>query len=82
VYESNSYSLRAALKQLGIDEVNVYRAEDTLETLRQVMAEALQHSDVVFLTGGVSVGDYDFVAAAAEANGIEKSIPQNKATSR
>ena len=72
VYESNSYSLRAALKQLGIHEVNVYRAEDTLETLRQVMAEALQHSDVVFLTGGVSVGDYDFVAAAAEANGIEK----------
>ena len=72
VYESNSYSLRAALKQLGIHEVNVYRAEDTLETLRQVMAKALQHSDVVFLTGGVSVGDYDFVAAAAEANGIEK----------
>ncbi len=72
VYESNSYSLRAALKQLGIIDVNVYRAEDTLETVKQVMADALNRSDVVFLTGGVSVGDYDFVAAAAEANGIEK----------
>ena len=72
VYESNSYSLRAALKQLGVPGVNVYRAEDTLETVKQIMAEALQRSDVVFLTGGVSVGDYDFVAAAAEANGIEK----------
>src|SRR6185295_2928027 len=72
VYESNSYSLRAALKKLGIQSVNVFRAEDTLETVKQVMAEALGSSDVVFLTGGVSVGDYDFVAAAAEANGIEK----------
>jgi molybdopterin molybdotransferase len=72
VYESNSYSLQAALKQLHINEVKVYKAEDTLETVKQVLNEALQKSEIVFLTGGVSVGDYDFVAAAAEQNGIEK----------
>ena len=72
VYESNSYSLRAALKQLDIREVNVYKAEDNLETLKQVLAEALQRSDIIFMTGGVSVGDYDFVAEAAAAIGIEK----------
>jgi len=36
------------------------------------MKEALQQSEIVFLTGGVSVGDYDFVAAAAAENGVEK----------
>jgi molybdopterin molybdotransferase len=72
VYESNSYSLQAALKQLHIIDVKVYKAEDTLETVKQVLKEALEKSDIIFLTGGVSVGDYDFVAAAAAENGIEK----------
>jgi molybdopterin molybdotransferase len=72
VYESNSFSLQAALKQLHINEVKVYKAEDSLEKVQQVLKEALQQSDIVFLTGGVSVGDYDFVAAAAAQNGIEK----------
>ena len=72
VYESNSYSLQAALKQLHITEVKLYHAEDTLEKVSQVLNDALQKSHVIFLTGGVSVGDYDFVAAAAAENGIEK----------
>ncbi|MFI5132289.1 MAG: gephyrin-like molybdotransferase Glp, partial [Chitinophagales bacterium] len=72
VYESNSFSLRTALKQLHINEVRVYKAEDKLEKVTQVLNEALKQSDIVFLTGGVSVGDYDFVATAAAQNGIEK----------
>lgn len=72
VYESNSFSLQAALKQMHIQEVKVYKAEDKLETVKQVIEEALQQSDIVFLTGGVSVGDYDFVAIAAAQNGVEK----------
>lgn len=72
VYESNSYSLQAALKQLHIQNGKVFRVEDDLEKVKQVLKEALQQSDIVFLTGGVSVGEYDFVAAAAEENGIEK----------
>jgi molybdopterin molybdotransferase len=72
VYESNSFSLQAALKQLHIKEVKVCRAEDTLEKVTQVLKEALQQSNVIFLTGGVSVGDYDFVTAAAEQNGVKK----------
>jgi molybdopterin molybdotransferase len=72
VYESNSYSLQAALKQLHIQNVKVFRVEDDLEKVKQVLKDALEQSDIVFLTGGVSVGEYDFVAAAAEENGIEK----------
>ncbi|MGZ8559326.1 MAG: molybdopterin molybdotransferase MoeA [Chitinophagaceae bacterium] len=72
VYESNSFSLQAALKQMHITDIKIYKAEDKLDTVKQVLKEALQQSDIVFLTGGVSVGDYDFVAAAATENEIEK----------
>jgi molybdopterin molybdotransferase len=72
IYESNSFLLRAALKQMDITDVKVYKAEDSLETVKRVLSEAMETSNIVFLTGGVSVGDYDFVAAAAKENGIEK----------
>ena len=72
VYESNSFALSAALAEIGITEVTILSSEDTLNTLIIVLAEALAKSDVVLLTGGVSVGDYDFVIRAAEANGIEQ----------
>jgi molybdopterin molybdotransferase len=72
VYETNSWSLKAALKQLQIENVKVYRAEDTMDVVEKVLKDALEHSNIVFLTGGVSVGDYDFVAAAAERNGVHK----------
>ena len=72
VYESNSFALKAALNQAGISKVNILSSEDTLETLTSVLNEALQQNDLVLLTGGVSVGDYDFVIRAAEANRIEQ----------
>lgn len=72
VYESNSYTLQAALKQMHIDEINIYTVEDSLQKVKQVLGEALQQNDIVFLTGGVSAGDYDFVVKAAEENAVEK----------
>lgn len=70
VYESNSYSLSAALKLEGIQHIEVLWVNDNLESLTETLQVALHQSDVVLLTGGVSVGDYDFVIAAAEKCGI------------
>jgi molybdopterin molybdotransferase len=72
VYESNSYALNAAIREAGILNVDVFSAEDDLKILIEVLAIALQNSNLVLLTGGVSVGDYDFVIRAAEANGVEQ----------
>lgn len=73
VYESNSYSLKAALKQFHLDDhVNVFNASDNLEILSRVLKQAMTQSDVIFLAGGVSVGDFDFVPQAIEQNGISK----------
>jgi molybdopterin molybdotransferase len=72
VYESNSFSLRAALRQAQITDISVFDADDELSVLQSVLENALQVSDVVLLTGGVSVGDYDFVLEASRLCGIEK----------
>ncbi len=72
VYESNSFSLKAVLKQLYINNVEVFYATDKPEIVTSTLEKALQQSDVVLLTGGISVGDYDFVLQAATECGIEK----------
>ena len=72
VYESNSFALKAVLKQLYIDNVEVFYATDKPEIVTGTLEKALQQSDVVLLTGGISVGDYDFVLQAATECGIEK----------
>lgn len=72
VYESNSFALTAALKRVGIDNVSVLFADDKLDELTAVFKNALSTSDVVLLTGGVSVGDYDFVLEAAAACEVKK----------
>jgi molybdopterin molybdotransferase len=70
VYECNSFQLRAALKLLQIEEVPVFEAKDEPQVVKDTLQYALENSDVVLLTGGVSVGNYDFVPEAAAACGV------------
>ena len=72
VYESNSFALKAVLEQLHFNNVNVYYSTDQPEIVRSTLEKALNQSDVILLTGGISVGDYDFVLQAADACGVEK----------
>lgn len=71
VYQSNSFALTAALKQLGIATVTTRWAEDNLDELSGIIQQELKTADLLLLNGGVSVGDYDFVTKALEANGVE-----------
>ena len=72
VYESNSFSLLAALKQIHINDVPVYQSADDVDTLTRILNEALSKSDMVLMTGGVSVGDYDFTVKVSENCGVQK----------
>ncbi|HEY5370357.1 MAG TPA: gephyrin-like molybdotransferase Glp [Hanamia sp.] len=72
IYESNSYTLVAALEQLRIAPVYVLRVKDDLALLTGSLKESLLKSDVILLTGGISVGDYDFVLQATINNNIQK----------
>lgn len=72
VYESNSVMLKVTLERLNISGVEIIWADDDLATLKAALASALQQSDMVLLTGGISAGDYDFVLQAATECGVQK----------
>ncbi len=70
VYESNSFTLRTALQQMQVGPVSFVSVEDDFDKLLQTIAEALSASDLVLITGGVSVGNYDYVAKALDVCGV------------
>lgn len=72
IYESNSMLLQTALAQLHINKVAVSVTGDDVLEIKKTIEGALQSADLVLVTGGVSVGDYDYVVQAAEACGVER----------
>jgi molybdopterin molybdotransferase len=62
IYESNSYTLQSLLREMRMMAEDIVRVEDDPEKLNSIFKKALRQNDVVIVTGGVSVGDYDFVA--------------------
>lgn len=72
VYESNSYTLRTALQQMQVGPVSMMAVEDDFDKLLHTLAQALSVSDLVLITGGVSVGNYDYVAKALEVCGVTR----------
>ncbi len=71
VYESNSFSLRASLQKESISQIWVSYVNDDLTETENRIREAMYYADIVLITGGVSVGDFDFVATACKNLGIE-----------
>lgn len=71
IFESNSIGLIAALQQIGINPVSVEVVDDVEEEIERAISNQL-NSDILILTGGVSVGDYDLVPASLEKCGVQK----------
>ncbi|MFB3388169.1 gephyrin-like molybdotransferase Glp [Flavobacterium sp. LAR06] len=72
IYESNSIMLEAALQTIGINKTKVYKVKDNLKATKKALKGILEKYDVVLISGGISVGDYDFVKDALLANGVEE----------
>ncbi|MCF2486716.1 gephyrin-like molybdotransferase Glp [Dyadobacter sp. CY347] len=71
IFESNSAMLAAALQQEGIAGLEIKYAADDLESTIHGLSELAETNDVVLASGGISVGDYDFVGKAVAALGAE-----------
>lgn len=71
IFESNSYALIAALKQMNITPLSSEIVDDDEPKIIETIKKNI-HADMVILTGGVSVGDYDFVSSALEKCGVKK----------
>ncbi|MFH1829183.1 MAG: molybdopterin molybdotransferase MoeA [Pseudomonadota bacterium] len=61
IYNSNGPMLRSMLAQQGIDVSMELSAKDTRSSLKSAFKKLLKRSDVIFISGGISVGDYDLV---------------------
>ena len=61
IYDSNRYTLYGMLKRLDVDLLDMGVVPDDKAILRQTLSEAAEQADVVITTGGVSVGDADYV---------------------
>lgn len=69
IYESNSLMLQQALADYGY-EVLIRHTMDTYEATRSNLSDLLEQADVLFVTGGISVGDYDFVGRCLKDLGV------------
>ncbi len=72
IYESNSFALMAAMHDQGFYCEGKTHIRDDYEATEQGIADALANCEVLILSGGISVGDYDYVKPALEANGVEE----------
>lgn len=61
IRNSNGPMLQAQLERLGLTCKSFHMMEDDLEKCTEVVREAVAISDIVITTGGVSVGDYDYL---------------------
>ena len=71
IYNANGPALLGYLSQLGIAAVKVYKVKDDPNEVNRVIGEALASSDVLLLTGGISVGDFDFVKEGLAENEVK-----------
>lgn len=72
IYESNSVTLVAALENYGFPVIQVSFVKDSYEATLKDLKWAINESDVVITSGGISVGDYDFVGAAFRELEVEE----------
>lgn len=72
IYESNSHTLKAALEIAGVKHIEVSIIGDSLEETTEALKNSLEKFDLTLFTGGISVGDYDFVLKACIANNVEQ----------
>jgi len=69
IYDSNRYSLHGMLTRLGVEVVDLGVVRDTREDTLRAFQSAAVSADAIVTTGGVSVGDADYVTETLERHG-------------
>ncbi len=72
VYESNGSVLEAVAKEDGTHFVETIAVKDDFQASVRAIESAVAQADLVLISGGISVGDYDFIAMALEELGAVK----------
>lgn len=69
IYNSNRFTLRGLLENLGCEFTDFGIVPDTLDATRDTLRRAAQQHDLIITSGGVSVGEEDHIKPAVEAEG-------------
>jgi molybdopterin molybdotransferase len=72
IYDSNRYTLHGLLTQLGADIIDLGVVPDRPAALEATLAEAAEVADAIITTGGVSVGEADFIKEVLARRGEVK----------
>ena len=73
IINSNSYGIAAAVQEAGGIPILLGIAHDQPEALKEKIAHGL-NADILVLSGGVSMGDYDFTKAVFRELGAEMNF--------
>lgn len=71
IRRSNNYTIKAALALQGLPADMIHIPDDADITQKQI-ADCLMRYDVILLSGGVSMGKFDYIPKALEALGVTK----------
>ncbi len=69
IYESNSYGLAGLVKWAGHTPVRFPSVADSMASLRAALDNASATCDVILTSGGVSMGEFDYVRRLMEEEG-------------
>jgi molybdopterin molybdotransferase len=69
IYNSNRFTLRGLLENLGCDIADYGIVPDSLQATRDTLRAAAAQHDLIITSGGVSVGEEDHIKPAVEAEG-------------
>lgn len=72
IRRSNDVAMAAALRLHGFDRVVLKHVADDAAMTRDMLADLLESHDVLILSGGVSMGQRDYVPAALDALGVQR----------
>ena len=72
IYESNAIMLTSALNNLGYSNIEIKTVVDNYESTFNLLKQMLEKHDMLLVSGGISVGDYDFVGKALVENGVQQ----------
>lgn len=74
IRSSNHVALASVAKEVGAQPILLGIAKDDKELIKRRILEGLEVADIVVTTGGVSVGDYDFVKDVVAKIGVEMIV--------
>ncbi|WP_341299462.1 gephyrin-like molybdotransferase Glp [Lysinibacillus sp. FSL H8-0500] len=80
IRNSNAYMVMAQIERAGAEVQYFGKLSDDLDLCIEIVGKALQEVDILITTGGVSVGDYDYLPAIYQA--IQADVLFNKVAMR